>query len=196
MKYTALELKTGRELNSHRGQVLLYSLLLTERFIESNNSNILLYLMKKSKTFYIKTIRSELCLLIQRRNELAKLQKIGGEGKSYTLPPILDQDICHKCYVGKICSFYQMAVEEPLKSTPKFDSYRDMRKIADEESLAYFKKWIDIINLEQSAHNINILSQVNSLSLGDKGTIKDQNLVMTNLSIDQESNNLIITLER
>lgn len=89
-----------------------------------------------------------------------------------------------------------MAVEEPLKSTPKFDSYRDMRKIADEESLAYFKKWIDIINLEQSAHNINILSQVNSLSLGDKGTIKDQNLVMTNLSIDQESNNLIITLER
>ena len=67
--------------------------------------------MKKSKTFYIKTIRSELCLLIQRRNELAKLQKIGGEGKSYTLPPILDQDICHKCYVSKICSFYQMATE-------------------------------------------------------------------------------------
>ena len=93
-RVTALELKTGRELNSHRGQVLLYSLLLTERFMSSNNQNILLYLMKKSKTFYIKTIRSELCLLIQRRNELAKLQKIGSEGKSYTLPPILDLDIC------------------------------------------------------------------------------------------------------
>lgn len=34
---TALELKTGREMNSHRGQVLLYALLLTERFVHSNN---------------------------------------------------------------------------------------------------------------------------------------------------------------
>ena len=127
---------------------MLYSLLLTERFVSSNNSNILLYLMKKSKTFYIKTVRNELCLLIQRRNELAKLQKIGSEGKNYTLPPILDQDICHKCYVAKICSFYQMAIEEPLKSTPKFDAYRDMKKIADEDCLAYFKKWVEIINLE------------------------------------------------
>ena len=72
-------------------------------------------------------------------------------------------------------------MEEPLKSTPKFDSYRDMKKIADEESLAYFKKWVDIINLEQSAHNINVLSQHNSLNLGDKGTIKDQNLMMTEI---------------
>ena len=36
-RVTALELKTGREQNSHRGQVLLYSLLLTERFASSNN---------------------------------------------------------------------------------------------------------------------------------------------------------------
>jgi hypothetical protein len=46
--------------------------------------------MQKGKTYNINTIRSELCLLIQRRNELGKLQKISGEGKSYTLPPILD----------------------------------------------------------------------------------------------------------
>jgi len=44
--------------------VLLYSLLLTERFVNSNNQNILLYLMQKGKTYYINTIRSELCLLI------------------------------------------------------------------------------------------------------------------------------------
>jgi len=71
-----------------------------------------------------------------------------------------------------------------------------MKKIADEESLAYFKKWVDIINLEQSAHNINVLSQQNSLNLGDKGTIKDQNLMMTEIIQDEENNNLIINLER
>jgi hypothetical protein len=36
-RVTALELKTGKESSSHRGQVLLYSLLITERFINSNN---------------------------------------------------------------------------------------------------------------------------------------------------------------
>jgi len=46
-----------------------------------------------------------------------------------------------------------MAVEEPLKETPKFDAYKEMKKLADEESLAYFRKWIEVINLEQSANN-------------------------------------------
>ena len=67
--------------------------------------------MREPKTFYIKTVRNEICLLIQRRNELAKLQKIGGEGKNYTLPPILDQEVCRFCWVNRLCSFYQMAME-------------------------------------------------------------------------------------
>lgn len=113
-RVTALELKTGREQNSHRGQVLLYSLLLTERFNNSNNQNILFYLSKTPKTYYIKTIRNEICLLIQRRNELAKLQKIGGEGKAFSLPPILNQDVCKSCFVNRLCSFYQMAQEDPM----------------------------------------------------------------------------------
>ena len=41
-----------------------------------------------------------------------------------------------------------MAMEEPLKQTPGFDVYKDMKRIADEDSLQYFKKWVDIINLE------------------------------------------------
>jgi hypothetical protein len=45
-----------------------------------------------------------------------------------------------------------MAIEEPLKQAPEFDTYKEMKKIADDESLAYFKKWIEVINLEQSAN--------------------------------------------
>lgn len=41
-----------------------------------------------------------------------------------------------------------MSIEEPLKQTPSFDAYKEMKKIADEESVAYFKKWVEVINLE------------------------------------------------
>ena len=89
-----------------------------------------------------------------------------------------------------------MSMEEPLKETPKFDAYKEMKKIADEDSLAYFKKWTEVINLEQSANNSNSVSQFNSLSLGDKGTVKDQSLRMTEIEVDTENDNIIVTLER
>ena len=45
-KVTALEIKTGKaKRNSYRGQVIIYGLLLSERFINSNPDNILLYIM-------------------------------------------------------------------------------------------------------------------------------------------------------
>ena len=101
-RVTALELKTGRELNAHRGQVLLYSLLLTERFLHANQHNILLYIMKP-KTYLIKTVREELVILIQRRNELAKLQKVHASGQSVLLPKVLNDDSCTRCYVATTC---------------------------------------------------------------------------------------------
>jgi hypothetical protein len=77
-----------------------------------------------------------------------------------------------------------MSIEEPLKQPPSFEGYKDMKKIADEESLTYFKKWVEVINLEQSANNVNLLSQYNSLSLGDKGAVKDMNLKFVELRQD------------
>ena len=87
-----------------------------------------------------------------------------------------------------------MACEEPLKQQPAFDAYKDMKKISDEESLSYFSKWVEMINLEQSANNVNLLSQYNSLSLGDKGAIKDMNLTIAELKSEEDG--IIITLER
>lgn len=43
---TAFEIKTGKyHSTSHRGQVMIYSLLITERFLNANPENILLYIM-------------------------------------------------------------------------------------------------------------------------------------------------------
>eukprot|EP00347_Sterkiella_histriomuscorum_P013745 403363527 len=192
-KITALELKTGKEQVYHKGQVLLYSLLLTERFINHNNSNLLLYLMSKAKTYYINTIRNELCILIQRRNELAKLQKINGEGKSYALPPILvDQDVCKNCYVNKVCSFYSMAIEEQPEKLPSFQAYLDVQQIADPQSLTYFRRWYEVIALEQSSVNMH-----QSMNLNDRKSVKDEGLRITEVDQkDQSNGEFIVKLER
>jgi len=44
---TALEIKTGKHHSmEHRGQVMIYSLLISERFKNANPDNILLYIME------------------------------------------------------------------------------------------------------------------------------------------------------
>ena len=89
-----------------------------------------------------------------------------------------------------------MSMEDSLKEMPKFDVYKDMMKVADEASLEYFKKWIEVINLEQSANITNNSSQFSSLSLGDKRAIKDQNLKLTKIELDENNDNIIVHLER
>ena len=137
--------------------------------------------MREPKTFYIKTVRNEICLLIQRRNELAKLQKIGGEGKNYTLPPILDQEVCKTCWVNKLCSFYQMSMEAPLAKEPDFKAYAEVKEIAVPESLLYFSRWLDITNLEQST--VNMAANAN-LSINDnKKGIKEEGMKISELRV-------------
>ena len=75
-KQTALEIKTGKhKSNSYRGQVILYSLLISERFLNSNPENILLYIMDdniQEGFVYMKSNKLELESLVMGRNEQAK----------------------------------------------------------------------------------------------------------------------------
>lgn len=59
---------------------------------------------------------------------------------------------------------------------PSFSAYKDVKDILDPETKDYFNKWMEMVTLEQNANNVNLLSQYNTLSLGDKGAIKDMNL--------------------
>lgn len=59
----------------YRGQVIIYSLLIAERFKNANPSNILLYIREnpvKDGFEYIKQSKLELESLILGRNEIAK----------------------------------------------------------------------------------------------------------------------------
>ena len=83
LKATALEIKTGKYKSmGYRGQVLLYSLIISERFMNSNPDNILLFIMDENlkdpstQSFqYIKQTKNELDSIIIGRNELAKWYK-------------------------------------------------------------------------------------------------------------------------
>jgi len=78
-KLTALEIKTGKhKKNAYRGQVILYSLLISERFCYSNPENILIYIRDedlKQGFEMIKQQKLELDSLIMTRNELARWHK-------------------------------------------------------------------------------------------------------------------------
>jgi hypothetical protein len=114
-KLTALEIKTGKNKNmQYRGQVILYSLLIAERFKNSNPDNILLYIMDddvKQGFDVIKQHKLELDALIIGRNELAKWSKKNTKNVFATktedidsirvvhLPPMLKNvTVCKTCF--------------------------------------------------------------------------------------------------
>jgi hypothetical protein len=68
-------------------------------------------------------MRQELCLLIQRRNELAKLAKT----EKVALPPVLNNKECTNCYVSRICSLQSISLEvQRQKPDEYFDTYKEI----------------------------------------------------------------------
>jgi len=68
-----------------------------------------------------------------------------------------------------------MAMEDPLEKAPIFDAYNEVAKIADPDSLSYFSKWLEMINLEQSTYSPN-----NTMSALDaKKQVKEDGLKIT-----------------
>ena len=73
---TALEIKTGKN------QVMIYSLLISERYKNANPDNILLYIMEnpvRDGFEYLKQQKIELDSLILGRNEIAKWQQLNSK---------------------------------------------------------------------------------------------------------------------
>lgn len=106
---TALEIKTGKNHSTeYISQVLIYSLLLTERFANSNPDNILLYLMDadvKQGFEYVQQNKEQLDRLILNRNELAKWQQLNLhklELFQRRMPEVDESDMCDQLEVVKI----------------------------------------------------------------------------------------------
>lgn len=149
----ALELKTGRYKSiSHRGQVLLYHILLEDIFQGKNKDSFLLYLMiSKNPCEIIRRVSNDVRDLLRNRNILVRHLK-NRLSAPITLPPLIRTNTdCNKCFSKKQCALYSYAFSEQTldSTTPTFKSYRDLETSLPHSTVTYFKSWISAINQEQ-----------------------------------------------
>ena len=130
-KKTALEIKTGQyEHGSHRGQVMLYSLLFSERYLkQASGRHLLVYILKEEKTKFIKASENELRSLVQKRNELTKVLAHREEEDRMVIPSMLPKRMhgseCTRCLSRKLCSVYSVSMRERFAEGehPEFEEY-------------------------------------------------------------------------
>ncbi|OQV15942.1 DNA replication ATP-dependent helicase/nuclease DNA2 [Hypsibius exemplaris] len=154
-----LEIKTGKEswATSHTGQVLLYTLLLSEKHGQSISEGILYY----TKTGGYKTINAEqqhLGALIQMRNDISNYLKrchfLDGKAVMNLPGPINSQHACSMCSLSTTCSLFYKTVEEPRKLRVLPDDHymhtmvREKIAHLQQLHLDYFERWMVMMYIE------------------------------------------------
>ncbi|KAH8038421.1 hypothetical protein HPB51_001535 [Rhipicephalus microplus] len=105
-----LELKTGRHTFSseHKGQVILYTMMMAERQAEDVEEGLLLYIRDSVDMQQVPSRHAERRDLLQRRNELASYL---ADATGALPAPIDSQRFCPKCPYATTCSIYRSNVE-------------------------------------------------------------------------------------
>lgn len=141
------ELKTGKKDNveQHRVQTALYTLLLSDRY-DINVTCGVLYYMETSKTFRVEGVRNEIRHMIIERNELACYVH-----DKLALPPMIKKEhLCKNCYSKAACFIYHKLSENGNAETSgvgeKFNEVVDHLSSAHQ---AFFKKWDDLLTQEE-----------------------------------------------
>ncbi|KAF9625151.1 hypothetical protein IFM89_019365 [Coptis chinensis] len=108
-KFLPLEFKTGKRTTGqsfleHSAQVILYTLLMSERYLKHIDSGLLYYL-HTDQTQGIMAQRSDMVGIIMRRNELA--HDILKASTVQQLPPMLQSlNVCKSCRYLNVCTVY------------------------------------------------------------------------------------------
>ena len=141
------ELKTGRRDNveTHRAQTALYTLLLSDRY-DVNVTCGVLYYLETSKTFRVESIRNEIRHMIIERNELACYVH-----DKLDLPPMLKKThLCKACYSKTECFTYHKLVEGGDGETSGLgETFNEMIGHLKPSHADFFKKWDDLLTKEE-----------------------------------------------
>ncbi|KAG7018906.1 DNA replication ATP-dependent helicase/nuclease DNA2, partial [Cucurbita argyrosperma subsp. argyrosperma] len=141
-----LEFKTGKSSMEHCAQVILYTLLMSERY-QKHVGYGLLYYLQSDQTQGIRVQRSDLVGLIMRRNELAN--NILKASTAQLLPPMLQiPNVCKGCRHLDVCTIYhkmQNGSKESSGLGALFDSNTDHLKASHG---IFFQHWERLIDLE------------------------------------------------
>ncbi|ONK72257.1 uncharacterized protein A4U43_C04F17470 [Asparagus officinalis] len=177
-KIMPLEFKTGKGTTGqsameHCAQVILYTLLMSDRYLKKDINSGLLYYLHTDQTLGIKVQRSDVVGLIMRRNELAT--DILKASSTQNLPPMIQNlTMCKGCRHLNICTVYHKAHGGNKESSglgDLFDEHADHLTAAHNKFLRHWDRLIDLeakvslVSRQEILHPRNIRDRsTNSLS--------------------------------
>ncbi|GAV06604.1 hypothetical protein RvY_16566 [Ramazzottius varieornatus] len=155
-----LEIKTGKTSYaiSHTGQVLLYTLLLSEKYRMDIKEGILYY-AKSGEWKTVTAKPAELSALVRMRNDISNYLKrchfVQGKAVMNLPPPIDSERICSQCQLSTMCSLFYKQVEEPrnvIQTLPDGHYIHQLLKAKTSHltdvHLSYFERWMLILYIE------------------------------------------------
>ncbi|KAF5207658.1 DNA replication ATP-dependent helicase/nuclease DNA2 [Thalictrum thalictroides] len=156
VKIMPLEFKTGKATSGqasqslafmeHCAQVVLYTLLMSERYLKHIDSGLLYYL-HTDQTQGITVKRSDLVGLIMRRNELAN--DILKASTVQQLPQMLQNpNMCRSCRHLNVCTIYHKAHGGNTESSGLGDMFDSNVKHLTTDHCNFLRQWDRLIDLE------------------------------------------------
>ncbi|KAL2634060.1 hypothetical protein R1flu_005539 [Riccia fluitans] len=146
-----LEFKTGKATTGqagveHRAQVILYTLLMSDRYLQPVDMGLLYYL-HTNQTQEVRVQQSELVGLIMRRNEHAR--DLLKASVSQTLPPMQQNyQMCHNCRQLDTCTAYHKAHGGTVESSGLGELFEKSTNHITTADVQFFLKWDRLIDLE------------------------------------------------
>ncbi len=141
------ELKTGKRDNveQHRVQTALYTLLLSDRY-DVNVTCGILYYLETNKVFRVEGIRNEIRHMVMERNELACYVH-----DKLALPPMIKkQHLCKTCYSKAACFTYHKLSEDGTAETSGLgEKFTEVVNHLSPVHQTFFKKWDDLLTKEE-----------------------------------------------
>uniref|UniRef100_K3X802 DNA replication ATP-dependent helicase/nuclease n=1 Tax=Globisporangium ultimum (strain ATCC 200006 / CBS 805.95 / DAOM BR144) TaxID=431595 RepID=K3X802_GLOUD len=159
-----LELKTGSKVYAgveHQGQVILYTLLLNERYRQRCQDGLLMY-VPGIETNRIAAMATHIRGLIIARNKfassMAKVKALGSSSSSQIFPPMLrSRRDCERCFQIDECVLHHAAVENGTEESSGLeDVFTNKTGHLSGADLSYFKLWNRMIDLEQQHAEKNL----------------------------------------
>ncbi|KAG2568352.1 hypothetical protein PVAP13_7NG311300 [Panicum virgatum] len=134
----------------HSAQVILYTLLMTERYLSKDIDSGLLYYLHTDQTLGIKVKRSDLIGLIMRRNEL--VAEILKASISQSFPPMLQSpSTCNGCRHLNSCAIYHKAHGGNAATSGLGDLFDNLVNHLTVAHHNFLKQWDRLIDLEARA---------------------------------------------
>ncbi|KAJ2895472.1 DNA replication endonuclease-helicase Dna2, partial [Coemansia aciculifera] len=146
------ELKTGRNTQNtaHRAQLVLYTLLLSDKY-DADVSSGLLYYPRSGEVLRVPRIDDELRALVAMRNEMVPY--LAQNASSSKAPEMLGQEfMCTRCQIQPSCFIKHRAIEGGSQAKAKVSEEVWNAQVGHltESHLSFVRKWMDMIDREES----------------------------------------------